>query len=56
MPRATLNEHDIVPGTYPPKAQLKPAKSHGISVSLQKSAVTSRSHGNVKKTHGIRVI
>ena len=34
----------------------RPAKSHGISVSLQKSALTSRSQGNVKKTHGIRVI
>ena len=30
-------------------AEFRPAKSHGISVSLQKSALTSRSHGNVKK-------
>ena len=35
---------------------VEPAKSHGISVSLQKSTLTSRSHGNVKETHGILVI
>ena len=34
----------------------KPAKSHGISVSLQKSCVISRSHGNVTKSHGIWLI
>ena len=31
----------------------KSAKSHGISVSLQKWGMLSRSHGNVTKSHGI---
>ena len=31
----------------------RPAKSHGISVSLQKWGMISRSHGNVTKSHGI---
>ena len=30
-----------------------PAKSHGISVSLQKWSTISRSHGNATKSHGI---
>ena len=34
----------------------RPAKSHGISVSLQKVCMISRSHGNVKKPHGISLI
>ena len=34
----------------------RPAKSHGISVSLQKSLLISRSHGNVTKCHGMWVI
>ena len=35
---------------------IRPAKSHGISVSLQKSLLISRSHGNVQKPHGIWAI
>ena len=31
----------------------RPAKSHGISVSLQKWGMISRSHGNITKSHGI---
>ena len=34
----------------------RPAKSHGISVSLQKSLLISRSHGNITKPHGIWAI
>ena len=34
----------------------RPAKSHGISVSLQKWTMISRSHGNVTKSHGINGI
>ena len=34
----------------------RPAKSHGISVSLHKSLLISRSHGNVTKSHGIWAI
>ena len=31
----------------------RPVKSHGISVSLQKWDMVSRSHGHVTKSHGI---
>ena len=31
----------------------RPAKSHGISVSLQKWCTISRCHGNVTKSHGM---
>ena len=33
--------------------EFRPAKSHGISVSLQKWSMISRSHGIVTKSHGI---
>ena len=39
----------VLHGAPTPTLFRRPAKSHGISVSLQKSALTSRSHGNVKK-------
>ena len=39
-----------------PNIRCRPAKSHGISVSLQKWSMISRSHGNVNKSHGIQGI
>ena len=48
-----INEYLIDEGTVMLLDIIRPAQYHGISASLQKWNMISRSHGNVTKSHGI---